>query len=130
VALAFRHENGLARAEFARFLALDVDEERAFHDIEQLIALQVATPVELAILNWLKAPKKHFPPQIDGDLVTDGVCVILIARKLKVSQPTATAHLKVLAEAGLVRARRIKQWTFYKRDEGAIAAMKAKLDRV
>jgi len=88
----------------------------------------LASERRLMILDWLKAPQKHFPPQVDGDLLEDGVCVILIARKLKVSQPTATAHLQVLAEAGLVRAKRIKQWTFYKRDEKAIAALKAKLD--
>jgi len=41
-----------------------------------------------------------------------------------VSQPTASEHLKILAHAGLVRARRIKQWTFYKRDEKRIAEVK------
>jgi DNA-binding transcriptional ArsR family regulator len=91
----------------------------------------LASEKRLQILAWLKAPRKHFPPQIDGDLVEDGVCVVLIARKLKVSQPTATTHLQVLADAGFVRATRIKQWTFYKRDEAAIAAFKAKtLDAV
>jgi hypothetical protein len=30
----------------------------------------------------------------------------------------------VLAQAGLVRGKRIKQWTFYKRDEAQIAAVK------
>jgi len=33
-------------------------------------------------------------------------------------------HLKILSQAGLVRARRIKQWTFYKRDEKRIAEVK------
>ena len=28
----------------------------------------------LRILDWLKDPEKHFPPQKDGDLVEDGVC--------------------------------------------------------
>ncbi len=78
----------------------------------------------LQILTWLKNPRKHFPPQIDGDLVTDGVCGVLIARKLRVSQPTASEHLKILARAGLLRPRRIKQWTFYKRDESQIKKLK------
>jgi DNA-binding transcriptional ArsR family regulator len=43
----------------------------------------------------------------------DGVCGVLIAQKLGISQPTASEHLKVLSRAGLVRAKRIKQWTFY-----------------
>lgn len=85
----------------------------------------LASDRRLLILDWLKNPVAHFPPQRDGDLVEDGVCGILIAEKLGVSQPTASEHLRVLAQAGLIRAKRIKQWTFYKRDEGRIAAIKA-----
>lgn len=54
----------------------------------------------------------------------DGVCGLLIAEKLGVSQPTASEHLKVLSRAGLVRPKRIKQWTFYKRDENRIRELK------
>jgi DNA-binding transcriptional ArsR family regulator len=78
----------------------------------------------LLILDWLKNPRKHFPPQIDGDLVKDGVCGLLIARKLRVSQPTASEHMKILLQAGLVSGKRIKQWTFYKRNESQIRAIK------
>ena len=78
----------------------------------------------LTILDWLKDPRAHFPPQVDGDLVEDGVCAVFIAQKLGVSQPTASEHLKILSTAGLVRGKRIKQWTFYKRDEARIAAVK------
>ena len=81
----------------------------------------------LQILTWLKQPRAHFPPQVDGDLVRDGVCGVLIAQKLEISQPTASEHLKILARAGLVRPKRIKQWTFYKRDEKRIAAVKRAL---
>jgi DNA-binding transcriptional ArsR family regulator len=76
------------------------------------------------ILDWLKDPKAHFPPQVDGDLVRDGVCGVLIARKLAISQPTASEHLKIMATAGLIRGKRVKQWTFYKRDEAAIRDIK------
>jgi len=78
----------------------------------------------LLILEWLKAPETHFPAQVDGDLVTDGVCGVLIAEKLGVSPSTVSEHLKILARAGLVRSKRIKQWTFYKRDEDRIAHLK------
>jgi DNA-binding transcriptional ArsR family regulator len=78
----------------------------------------------LQILAWLKNPRKHFPPQVYGDLVKDGVCGVFIARKMRVSQPTASEHLKILQHAGLVRAKRIKQWTFYKRDEARIRKIK------
>ena len=76
------------------------------------------------ILHWLKDPTAHFRPQVDGDLVKDGVCGVLIAEKLGVSAPTASEHLKVLAHAGLIRPKRIKQWTFYKRDEARIKEIK------
>jgi ArsR family transcriptional regulator len=79
----------------------------------------------LQILDWLKDPRAHFRPQIDGDLVEDGVCGVLIAEKLGVSQPTLSEHMRILVQAGLVTPKRIKQWTFYRRDEAAIAALKA-----
>ena len=84
----------------------------------------LANERRLQILGWLKDPRAHFPPQVDGDLVRDGVCGVFIAEKLGVSQPTASEHLRVLVQAGLVRAKRIKQWTFYKRDERRIGEVK------
>jgi ArsR family transcriptional regulator len=78
----------------------------------------------LQILEWLKDPERHFPPQRDGDLVKDGVCGLLIARKLRISQPAVTEHLKILSQAGFLRSKRIKKWTFYKRNEQAIKTIK------
>jgi DNA-binding transcriptional ArsR family regulator len=94
-------------------------------DAEVFAAL--ASPKRLQVLAWLQDPRAHFPPQRDGDLVDDGVCVLFIADKLGVAQPTATTHLQTLARAGLVTAKRIGQWTFYKRDEAAITALKHKI---
>jgi DNA-binding transcriptional ArsR family regulator len=87
----------------------------------------VANESRLQILEWLRTPTKHFPPQIDGDLVKDGVCGVLIAQKLGVSHPTVSEHLKVLRQAGLIRGKRIKQWTFYQRDEAKIKDLKTKV---
>jgi DNA-binding transcriptional ArsR family regulator len=87
----------------------------------------IANERRLQILDWLRCPTKHFPTQVDGDLVKDGVCGILIAQKLGVSQPTVSEHLKILAQAGLVRGKRIKQWTFYRRDETKIKDLKARV---
>jgi DNA-binding transcriptional ArsR family regulator len=86
-----------------------------------------ASKPRLQILGWLKQPRAHFREQIDGDLVEDGVCGLLIAEKLGVSQPTVTEHMKLLVEIGAVRAKRIKQWTFYKRDEERIRALKTEI---
>jgi DNA-binding transcriptional ArsR family regulator len=84
----------------------------------------LANQRRLQILDWLKSPTKHFPPQVDGDLVKDGVCGRLIARKLRLSQPTTSQHMKILCQAGLTRPKRIKKWTFYKRDEARITRFK------
>jgi len=84
----------------------------------------LASERRLQVLDWLKDPRAHFREQVDGDLVEDGVCGLLIAEKLGVSQPTVTEHMKLLVEIGAVRAKRIKQWTFYKRDEERIRAIK------
>jgi DNA-binding transcriptional ArsR family regulator len=84
----------------------------------------LANKNRVEILFWLRNPRRYFPPQIAGDLVRDGVCGCLIAEKLRVSHPTASEHLKILSQAGLIRGKRIKQWTFYKRDETAIRKMK------
>ena len=86
----------------------------------ELTLRALANKRRLQILEWLKDPARHFPKQVDGNLVRDGVCGVLIARKLRVSQPTASEHLKILSQAGLVRGKRIKQWTFYRRNEAGI----------
>jgi DNA-binding transcriptional ArsR family regulator len=91
-------------------------------EVEVLKAL--GSDKRMAIMEWLRDPAAHFPPQRDGDLVEDGVCSVFIADKLGVSQPTASVHLKLLTAAGLLRARKIKQWTFYRRDEQRITEVK------
>jgi DNA-binding transcriptional ArsR family regulator len=84
----------------------------------------LANDRRLQVLEWLKDPQRHFRPQVDGDLVKDGVCAVLLAEKLGISQPTLSEHMRILSHAGLVRAKRIKQWTFYRRDEARIREVK------
>src|SRR5688500_3702975 len=89
----------------------------------------LANEKRLQILEWLKDPRAHFPPQVDGDLVRDGVCGLFLAQKLGVSQPTASVHLKVMTDAGLLTATKIRQWTFYKRNERAIRAARTAIGK-
>src|ERR1700722_14865611 len=90
-----------------------------------LAALQALANIRrLQILEWLKRPKAPFRAQLDGDLVKDGVCAGLIAEKLRISQPTLSEHMRLLCQAELVQAKRIKQWTFYKRNEARIRQLK------
>jgi len=100
-----------------------MDEDFAF------TANALAHEKRLKILEWLKNPTSHFPPQIDGDLDSDGVCSGFIAEKLGVSAPTASAHLALLRDAGLIIPKRIKKWTFYKRDETAIQNMANRISK-
>jgi DNA-binding transcriptional ArsR family regulator len=90
----------------------------------EMLLHALASERRLLILEWLKDPVRHFPPQVDGDLIKDGVCGLLIARKLKVTQPTASQHLNILASAGLIRGKRIKQWIFYRRQEKEVRRIK------
>jgi DNA-binding transcriptional ArsR family regulator len=94
-------------------------------DVDLVKAL--ANDKRLLILDWLRDPEAHFPPQRDGDLVRDGVCSLFLAEKLGVSQPTCGEHLKVLCRAGLIHGKRIKQWVFYRRDEERIEQAKRQL---
>jgi DNA-binding transcriptional ArsR family regulator len=89
------------------------------------IARALANERRIEILDRLKDPTSHFRPQVDGDLVKDGVCVLLIAEKLGLSQPTVSEHLKILTQEGLLQTKRIKQWTFYKRNEVRIKELKS-----
>ena len=92
-------------------------------DVNVIKAL--ANEKRIRILHWLKDPVAHFPPQVDGDLVKDGVCAVLIADKLGVTPATLSEHMRVLSAAGLVTGRKIRQWVFYRRDEARIAEAKA-----
>jgi len=77
-------------------------------------------PVRLDILSWLKQPEKHFSAQHMS--LEMGVCAGQFER-CGLSQSTVSAHLSVLTKAGLITPHRVGQWTFYKRDEEAIAAL-------
>lgn len=80
----------------------------------------VASPVRFSILQFLKDPAANFPPQVDGDFERDGVCADFIRDKLRIAAATASRHLTLLTDVGLLVATRKKGWTFYRRDEKAI----------
>ncbi len=90
-------------------------------DLEPVLKA-LASERRLQILHWLKDPAGNFPPQEHGDPDLHGACNQFIVEKLGVSQPAASRHLKVLVDAGLIIATPRKGWTYYRRDEHAIAA--------
>ena len=90
----------------------------------------LASDKRLKILDWLKDVQANFPPQEHGDPVTEGACNLFTVEKLGVSQPTGSRHLKVLVDAGLVVATRRKGWTYYRRNEDAIAAVAERMREI
>lgn len=91
----------------------------------EILLKALANDRRLLVLDLLKDPTGNFPPQVDGDLVEDGVCSNWLSERMDVAQPTASRHLKQLADAGLILATRKKGWVFYKRNEEKIAQAKA-----
>jgi DNA-binding transcriptional ArsR family regulator len=77
----------------------------------------LSNETRLQIIQWLKNPEIHFPNQQHGDIHEDGVCVSIIQKKVGLSQSTVSLYLSMLQNAGLIKAKRIGQWTYYKRDE-------------
>lgn len=94
-------------------------------DLQILKAL--SNEKRLLIMEWISSPRAHFPEQRDGDLVEDGVCVGFITRKIGLSQPTVTSHMKILEAAGLVAGKSIKNWVFYKPNKALARATLAQL---
>lgn len=86
--------------------------------LEALKALSNET--RLSILQNLREPEKHFPPQDVGDVELDGVCVSSIQEGVGLGQSTTSTYLATLQRAGLVTSKRMGGWTYYKRNEANI----------
>lgn len=91
--------------------------------LEQSKAL--ASDVRLSILSWLSEPDAHFSHQVTGKPSEIGVCVTLLTEKLDMAQPTVSRHLELLRRAGFLSVRKIGRWSFFQRDEAAVADFKA-----
>jgi len=74
----------------------------------------------LQILEWLKAPHRHFGPGQAFE-ECEGVCGLCISEKLGISPATASVHLKILTKAGFVRPLRIGKYTYFQRVEETFA---------
>ena len=81
----------------------------------------LANENRLLILQWLKHPEQHFPPHKEVEGFNNGVCVAFIQAKLNLSQAATSQYLTMLQKAGLLIATRIGKWTYYRRDEEALA---------
>jgi DNA-binding transcriptional ArsR family regulator len=50
----------------------------------------------------------------------EGLCASDIERHLQLSQPTISHHMSILKKAGLVEAKKLGQWVWYRRNETAL----------
>lgn len=89
----------------------------------------LANDARLDILRWLRDPAANFGPQAVGDFDVEGVCVSVIQERAGLSQPTISAHLKILHQAGLVTRKKVGPWHYYKRNEPAVRHFLESLDR-
>ena len=85
----------------------------------------IASPTRMEILRLLEQPGLNFSHQTSADPARDGVCMILIAERLKMAQPTISRHLEVLRRAGFLFIRRSQKWSYCFRHERNLAEFHA-----
>ena len=74
----------------------------------------IADPVRRRIL---RALKERGGCSIGKDV---GLCASDIEERVSLSQPTISHHMSVLKKAGLVEAKKLGQWMWYRRNENAL----------
>jgi ArsR family transcriptional regulator len=99
---------------------------QADDDLDEVLKA-LSNPVRRQILQLMREPAQNFPGQ--NHPYEFGVCAGKIDDAFGLSQSTISAHLAVLQHAGLINAKRAGQWIFYKRNEAAIAAFLAHLEK-
>jgi len=50
----------------------------------------------------------------------EGLCASDIELRVHLSQPTISHHMSILKQAGLVEAKKLGQWMWYRRNETAL----------
>ena len=48
------------------------------------------------------------------EMLVDGeICACKILEALNITQPTLSHHMKILQQCGLVKSRKVEQWSYY-----------------
>jgi len=74
----------------------------------------IADPARRRILQALK---ERGASSIGKD---EGLCASDIELRVHLSQPTISHHMSILKQAGLVEAKKLGQWMWYRRNETAL----------
>lgn len=86
----------------------------------------------LQMLQWLKQPLQHFPAEHLASLekgFEGGVCVGAIATKSGLAQSVVSGYLNSLKQAGLIEAKRVGKWTYYRYNPQAVAEFLKRLEQ-
>ncbi len=83
----------------------------------------LADPHRLNILNFLLEPIQSCCSR------DEGVCACDLEAFLGLSQPAVSYHMKLLVQAGLVRAEKRGKWVYYDLEPAAFAALREQLAR-
>lgn len=83
----------------------------------------LADPHRLSILNFLLEPLQSCCSRAEG------VCACDLETFLGLSQPTVSHHMKLLVQAGFVRAEKRGKWVYYELQSAAFAALREELSR-
>ncbi|HEV2715334.1 MAG TPA: metalloregulator ArsR/SmtB family transcription factor [Terriglobales bacterium] len=86
-----------------------------------LMLQAVADPTRRQIL---RALKERGACSIGKD---EGLCASDIEQRVRLSQPTISHHMSILTKAGLVDAKKLGLWMWYRRNEAAIREFTARL---
>jgi ArsR family transcriptional regulator, arsenate/arsenite/antimonite-responsive transcriptional repressor len=86
-----------------------------FSDKQLVLALKaVADPTRLKILRMLKQKNAN---SLDK---AEGLCACDIEEQIRLSQPTVSHHMAILKKAGLVHAKKLGLWMWYRRNEKSL----------
>lgn len=78
-------------------------------------------PTRLKILELLRSYGKSSCSQIAAD--ERGLCACDIEQAVGLSQAAVSHHMDLLRRSGLVQAEKRGRWTFYRRNETAVAGL-------
>lgn len=81
----------------------------------------LADPVRLTILEFLLEPVQTCCAR------DEGVCACDFETVLELSQPTVSHHMKLLVQAGFVRAEKRGRWVYYGLEPTAFKALRERL---
>ena len=84
---------------------------------EQALNAMLQAVVDPTRRRILQALKERGGCSIGKDV---GLCASDIEQRIHLSQPTISHHMSILKKAGLVEAKKLGQWMWYRRNESAL----------